>query len=560
MDIDNDMHTFDPLQDEITAEQHFKLSMERNMNDLRTNQKIPLPTAIRSKQNLSLQEIQDRQKKTWNSISNTLQGIWESMDSIDKTNIKRIDKVFQKLQKLEELHVKNIQHSLHHIAMLRDEVATVNNRINYVFQRLSDLEQTSPSEWLEWSIPKFEIPFEDGIYLRSPGYQVGSMIWCIELRWELDETLQDNNIQHDADIDQYNDNPIIDVRENDNDNIEQDDDDEEDEEDNTEYDRVNKGYRRLGIYVSPRSVANWERLSSLKATCEVKINENDYSDAISIERKGNDENDDMTPPNKVNKKQQHFSVSGEFLRGKKLTSWGRTLQNGDEFFDKTKIDDEISVKLRIVNQTLSYQQYADDNNDDIISGAIPDQPISDTDIQTETINKPKFDNFDFKDKTSALLKNQRQSEIDQDIEKQVQQYMTIPMEEFWNIFSDQIESAKSKQGYSFSAIAKQCKLDLNLVSMFRRGPMTTDLDEDNNENKKNKKQKEEEDQVIENLSSKQKERRRKRLLQRKLGQAQKWQMIVEYDLKNPDFRRKLATFLVKHKYKIHRKSESKAEF
>ena len=30
----------------------------------------------------------------------------------------------------------------------------VNSRINFVFQRLNDLEKTSPSEWLEWNVPK----------------------------------------------------------------------------------------------------------------------------------------------------------------------------------------------------------------------------------------------------------------------------------------------------------------------------------------------------------------------------------------------------------------------
>ncbi len=514
--------------------------MQQIVNDVKVHQSeyIPKPTKIKSKHQMDLQEIQDRQKKTWKSISDTLQGIWECMDSIDKTNIKRIDKVFQKLQKLEELHVKNIQHSLHHIAMLRDEVSVVNNRINNVFQRLSDLEQTSPSEWLEWSIPKYEIPFEDGIYLRSPGYEVGSMIWCIELRWELDETLQGD---HDHDVD-----------------VQNDDDNEDEMEHGGEYDRLNKGYRRLGIYVSPRSVANWERLSSLKATCEVRINENDYSDAITIVREENNDNDhnNMTPPNKVNKKQQHFSVSGEFLRGKKLTSWGRTLQDGDEFFNKTKIDDEISIKLRIVNQTLSYQQYADDNKDEEISAT-----ISDTDIETEIEKpiKPRFENFDFKDKTSTLLKNQKQSDIESDIEQQVQQFMTIPIYEFWNIFSTEIESGKSKQGYSFSAIAKACKLDLNLVSMFRKGPMTVS-DQDQDENTKSKSKEEEDDESFANLNSKQRERRRRTLVKRKLGQAKKWEMIVEYDLKNPDFRRKLATFLVKHLYKKNRNLQNKAGF
>ena len=516
-----------------------------------------------------MHEIQDRQKKTWISITDTLQGIWECMDSIDKTNIKRIDKVFQKLQKLEELHVKNIQHSLHHIAMLRDEVSVVNNRINHVFQRLSDLEQTSPSEWLEWSIPKYEIPFEDGVYLRSPGYEVGSMIWCIELRWELDETLAnqyDDNIEHEADIQEFGDdddnesksksksNPIIDMREKED--VADDNENEDETNDGSgEYERMNKGYRRLGIYVSPRSVANWERLSSLKATCEVRINENDYSEALSVVREDGDKSDaDMTPSDKVNKKQQHFSVSGEFLRGKKLTSWGRTLQDGDDFFDKTKIDDEICVKLRIVNQTLSYQQYADDNRDD------QSKTISDQDMETEEQKpvdvKPRFENFDFKDKQSGLLKNLKQSDIESDIEEKVQQFMTIPINEFWEIFSQEIESGKSKQGYSFSQIAKACKLDLNLVSMFRRGPMKVE-DEDEVENSK---QKQEDEETFANLNSKQRERRRKQLLKRKLGQAKKWEMIVEYDLKNPDFRRKLATFLVKHKYKRTRNLESKAGF
>lgn len=535
----------------------FQQSMQELVNDVKINKSnfIPKPTQIQASKQLSMHEIKDRQKKTWESITDTLQGIWECMDSIDKTNIKRIDKVFQKLQKLEELHVKNIQHSLHHIAMLRDEVSVVNNRINHVFQRLSDLEQISPSEWLEWTIPKYEIPFEDGIYLRSPGYEVGSMIWCIELRWELDETLDNNqfdDIEHEADIQEFGDgsNPIIDMRETEED--EQDGEEEEKEQDghSGEYERINKGYNRLGIYVSPRSVANWERLSSLKATCEVRINENDYSDAISVVRDNNDDDNDITPPDKVNKKQQHFSVSGEFLRGKKLTSWGRTINDGDQFFDKTKIDDEICVKLRIVNQTLTYQQYADDIKDGEVSATISDQEM---DIETSV--KPRFESFDFKDKESGLLKDIKQNDIDTQIQEKVQQLMTISIMEFWEIFSKEIESGKSKQGYSFSQIAKSCKLDLNLVSMFRKGPMTIQDEEQQNQDKD-----QDDDQEFANLNSKQRERRRKSVLKRKLGQAKKWEMIVEYDLKNPDFRRKLATFLVKHQYKKQRNLQSKAGF
>eukprot|EP01084_Bolivina_argentea_P100134 179878_1 len=360
---------------------------------------IPAPAPIQSqlKHKLTPREIQDRQKKVWRSISNTLTGIWKNMDSIDKTNIKRIDKVYQKLSKLETLHVKNIQHSLHHIALLRDEVSTVNSRINYVFQRLSDLEKTAPSEWLEWSIPKTEIPFEESIYLRSPGYEIGSMIWCIELRWEIDEN---NNVEIEQEY-----NPIIDNKTNDNDN-----------DNDNEYERINKGYNRLGVYVSPRSVANWERLSSLKATCEIRINENDYSDNINIITEH--------PPNKVNKKQQYFSVSGEFLRGKKLTSWGRTIPNGDDFFEKNKVDDEICIKLRILNQTLSYQQYVSENT-------------SEKNIQ---ITKPEYENFDFNDKKSKIYKQQKEDLIND----KIQYYMNISINEFWDIFSKDVESAKSK--------------------------------------------------------------------------------------------------------------------
>ena len=61
---------------------------------------------------------------------------------------------------------------------------------------------------------KYEIPFDHGIYLRSPGYEVGSMIWCIniELRWKIDEYIQNENKNYDQN---NNINPIIDLREND---------------------------------------------------------------------------------------------------------------------------------------------------------------------------------------------------------------------------------------------------------------------------------------------------------------------------------------------------------
>ena len=347
------------------------------------------------------------------------------MDSIDKTNIKRIDKVFQKLMKLEELHVKNMQHSLHHIAMLRDEVSTVNSRINHVFQRLTDLEKSAPSEWLEWSVPKYEIPFEEGVYLRSPGYEVGSMIWCIELRWEMDDTVQD--MEHDADILDHDEaaNPIVDLRENE-DEDDQESDGKRDSQRGGEYDRVQRGYRRLGVYVSPRSVANWERLSSLKATCEIRMNESDYSDAMTVVRdgqqgqRGMDRTDELTPPDMAKKKQQHFSVSGDFLRGKKLTSWGRTIPNGDELFDAMKIDDEVSIKLRIVNQTLSYSQFADDQQDGTVAAH-----ISERDLQSDDATKPEFTNFKFEDKGSGMIKEQKRSEREQEIEDQVHSVTTL---------------------------------------------------------------------------------------------------------------------------------------
>eukprot|EP01083_Nonionella_stella_P153926 495219_1 len=532
----------DPInQSHIQTPHQISEEHVQHLNDHKSeseNIQIPKPYPIQPQSKLPLSEIQDRQKKVWTSISNTLQGIWENMDSIDKTNVKRIDKVFKKLTKLESLHVKNIQHSLHHIAMLRDEVATVNSRINYVFERLSDLEKTAPSEWLEWSIPKYEIPFEDGVYLRSPGYEVGSMIWCIEVRWEMDETIQHK--EHEADIEQYNDdtNPIIDIRDEENQH-------EEETQTGTggDTDRMSKGYRRLGVYVSPRSVADWERLSSLKATCEVRVNENDYSDGMVMK---SEHKEAMAPPDKSKKKQQHFSVSGEFLRGRKLTSWGRTIPNGDEFFDANKMEDELSIKLRIVNQTLSYHQFVDGKEEEESVA----ESISESDIQIET-KKPEFSHFDFKDKKSDLMKQGKQTEIDEE----VQAHMSVPIHEFWNVFSEQVESGKSKEGHSYIAIAKACDLDLNLVSMFRRGPMSFEVDDDDQDSKKKS-----DDGEILNLNAKQRERRKKKLLKRKLGHSKQWEMLVEYDLKNPEFRRKLATFLVNHQHKQRRNLQSKAHF
>merc|ERR1712048_914301 len=79
--------------------------------------------------------------------------------------------------------------------------------------------------------------------------------------------------------------------------------------------------------------------------------------------------------------------------------------------------------------------------------------------------------FDFAEKKSKLLEKQRQHDINEEIEEHVQKYMTIPLNEFWETFSAEIESAKSKQGVSVAAIAKACKVDKNLVSLFRKGPM-----------------------------------------------------------------------------------------
>lgn len=476
------------------------------------------------------------------------------MDSIDKTNVKRLNKVFKKLMKLEELHVKNIQHSLHHIAMLRDEVATVNARINHVFQRLTDLEKSAPSEWLEWSVPKYEVPFEEGVYLRSPGYEVGSMIWCLELRWEMDdETIQD--MEHDADILDHDGgpnnnpgaNPIVDLREN-----------EDEDTDSTESvgsqfhnqrggeeDRIHRGYRRLGVYVSPRSVANWERLSSLKATCEIRMNENDYSDAMNAGNQGTNVMDELTPPDMARKKQQHFSVSGDFLRGKKLTSWGRTIPNGDMLFDGTKDDDEVSIKLRIVNQTLSYSQFADDQQDGKITAHIS-QPTQ-RDLQSEM---KELENFKIGDKGSGMIREQQRIEREQEIEDQVQRYMEMPMREFWNVFSENVESGKARAGVSIGAIVKACKLDVGLVTAFRKGPITGEDTENANI----------EDEGVENLNKRQKGRRQGKLLRRKIGDSKKWDVVIQHDVENPQFRRKLATFLVKHQHRQRRNFKSKTNF
>jgi len=503
----------------------------------------------------SSEQMLTRQKKTWQGISQSLQGIWDSMESIDKTNVKRIDRVYQKLLKLEELHVKNIQHSLHHIAMLREEVATVHQRMSQISDRLNDLEQETGSEWLEWKIPKCEIPFgTNGVYLRSPGYELGSMIWCMEVRWEIDpQYATDSDEVNDTEYDTQS-NPIIDMRSKPAMNDDSTTEDgtgsgvSGDDDASAEQQRRTQGYRRLGIYVSPRSVANWQRLSSLKATCEVKVN-----DETTMPKTHSDSA--MSFATAVHKKQQHFSVSGEFLRERKLMSWGRTLSNGDEFFDahSSADDDEIGIKLRIINQTLSYQQFVDHARD-ADSTSMASEHISAEHMETKTATPTTTTTSDSDFDSSALIDKQKQRqkqrhETDAELDDKVREYTNMPMDEFWRIFSEHVESGKSKRGMSIAGIAKLCQLDLNLVSMFRRGPMAL-TDEDILEQQ----------QQTQTLNTSQRERRRKQLLKRKVNQAEQWQKIVEYDMRHPEFRNTLASFLVKYLHKKVKNSQSKAGF
>ena len=129
------------------------------------------------------------------------------------------------------------------------------------------------------------------------------------------------------------------------------------------------------------------------------------------------------------------------------------------------------------------------------------------------------------------------------------QYMTMTINEFWNIFSTEIESSKSKQGVSVAAISKSCNLDKNLVLLFRKGPMSLSVDDEDIS-----------DESEENKNSKQRERRKKKMLKRKMIQSKQWDVILEHDSNNPDFRRALATFLVKYQFKRNKNLHSKASF
>jgi len=143
------------------------------------------------------------------------------------------------------------------------------------------------------------------------------------------------------------------------------------------------------------------------------------------------------------------------------------------------------------------------------------------------------------------LKKQRQNEINEDIEEHVRKYMTIPLIEFWQIFSTEIESAKSKQGVSVASIAKMCKLDKNLVSLFRKGPMDLSVDDEETETM---------------TTSKTREKRKQKVLKRKMMQSKQWDIMIEHDSDNPNFRRSLAAFLVKYQFKKNKNLHSKASF
>ncbi|ETO06734.1 hypothetical protein RFI_30657 [Reticulomyxa filosa] len=80
-----------------------------------------------------------RLKKKMANENVVAKGIHSSLKSIDEANIRRIDKTYTKLMGLETLHLKNIQHSLHNLYDLRNEVKEVNTRIDNVLGRMREL-------------------------------------------------------------------------------------------------------------------------------------------------------------------------------------------------------------------------------------------------------------------------------------------------------------------------------------------------------------------------------------------------------------------------------------
>ena len=132
--------------------------------------------------------------------------------------------------------------------------------------------------------------------LRSPGYQVGSLIWSVELRWECDPEVQ-NKQRQEAQEAQANEQ-IVDLRSDEEKQQQQEpegmdmdmaamtmsDDDDDDDDTSDDRERKRRGYTRLGIYIVPRSMvenagggsstqAMLNALGSLKANCEVRIND-----------------------------------------------------------------------------------------------------------------------------------------------------------------------------------------------------------------------------------------------------------------------------------------------
>jgi len=61
-------------------------------------------------------------------------------------------------------------------------------------------------------------------------------------------------------------------------------------------------------------------------------------------------------------------------------------------------------------------------------------------------------------------------------------------------------------------------------------------------------------------TSKTRERRKQKLLKRKMIQSKQWDIMLEYDSDNPNFRRSLAIFLVKNQFKKNKNLHSKASF
>ena len=548
-----------------------------NFGNFREISDIELPTNPNSNANKRIEtrkrtkDERIKQQEVWTQIRTTINGIWDNLESIDYKNIGRTDKMYSKLNELTTLHVKNVQSSLHYLSLVNDDINTLNSRLDSVFDRLNDLEENSSMEWFEWRVPKYEIPFKEGTYLRSQGYEIGSMVWCIELRWEIDPSFTKmHNVNDITDMNQDESgpagNPIMGMSEFESRSTTDDtnDDNEEKEEskskakekakprakeedggDNSLNTRLKKGYHRLGVYVSPRSVSNWEQLSSLKAKCEVRIND------------ANNDNNNNEKSDRINGEKLHFNVSGDFLRGSRLVSWGRTLSKGDLYFGGSKNmmddDNEIDIKLRISSQTMSYKtdilkdknknknknknKKKDQKNTEHVVADIVNDMDNDNDIE-DTDNNNNNMNIDSSSSILHVLNTN----------KEIDDLCSIPLQVFWTQFTQIIP----QNSISDAALSKLCDIAVDdqfieMISMFRKGPLLDDGEQDNGEL---------DEQLLKSAATgkrkkTKKEKEKEKSKQKQYIQARNtaWQSVSEYDRHNSQFRSQLAKIYLFYKEK-----------